>query len=263
MSGLSTDLAIQSDSGATAINNTSLVTGTVDLGDFGNSFTNSGIWDTAGGTNGFGALTLGNSVMNTGTIIASNDPAAAQMTVFSGLNTFTNAGALTMQDGLAGDRTVVSGNYVGGQGGTVLLDTYLGADGSPSDLLHIQGNTAGSSFLRVANAGGPGALTTSDGIQVVQVDGASDGLFSLVSNYEIAGQRAVVGGAYAYTLWKDGVSTPTDGDWYLRSQLTNPVKPGEPEPPVDPGEPMPPEGPLYQAGVPSYEAYPQVLQSLN
>jgi outer membrane autotransporter protein len=263
LSGLSSDLAIEGNGGATAISNTNLVTGTVDLGAFGNSFTNSGIWNTANGTNSFGALTLGNSVINTGTIIASDNPAAVQTTVFAGLNTFTNAGALTMQDGLAGDRTVVSGNYVGGQGGTVLLDTYLGADGSPSDLLHIQGNTAGSSFLRVANAGGPGALTTSDGIQVVQVDGASDGLFSLVSDYEIAGQRAVVGGAYAYTLWKNGVTTPTDGDWYLRSQLSNPVIPGEPEPPVDPGEPTQPEGPLYQAGVPSYEAYPQVLQSLN
>lgn len=55
-------------------------------------------------------------------------------------------------------------------------------------------------------------------------------------------------GAYAYRLYQGGVSTPTDGDWYLRSAL------------LETGNPS---LPLYQPGVPVYEAYGANLQSLN
>jgi outer membrane autotransporter protein len=56
-------------------------------------------------------------------------------------------------------------------------------------------------------------------------------------------------GAYGYTLWKNGISNPDDGDWYLRSQLA----------PVGPG----PGDLLYQPGAPVFEAYANVLQGLN
>ena len=40
------------------------------------------------------------------------------------------------------------------------MNTFLGADGSPSDRLVINGGTAtGKSFLRINNVGGPGAET--------------------------------------------------------------------------------------------------------
>jgi len=148
----------------------------------------------------------------------------------------------------------VNGDYTGADG-TLVLNTYLGADGSPSDLLHVEGDTSGSSNLRVNNAGGPGAQTLSDGIMVVQVDGVSAGQFSLLGDYEIEGQQAVIAGAYGYTLWHHGVIDPQDGNWYLRSQLVqNPVDPVDPESPVNP---------IYQPGVPIYEAYPQVLLGMN
>jgi outer membrane autotransporter protein len=69
--------------------------------------------------------------------------------------------------------------------------------------------------VRVINVGGGGAQTV-EGIKIIDVGGASNGAFSLLGDYVIQGQQAVVGGAYAYTLQKNGVSTPTDGDWYLR-----------------------------------------------
>jgi autotransporter-associated beta strand protein len=47
----------------------------------------------------------------------------------------------------------VHGNYVG-QSGTIAMNTLLGTDGSPSDKLILDGDTAsGSSFLRITNAG--------------------------------------------------------------------------------------------------------------
>src|SRR5690606_17595138 len=60
------------------------------------------------------------------------------------------------------------------------------------------------------------------------------------------------GGAYAYRLYQNGVSTPTDGDWYLRSTLINPSD-----------STVYDAAPLYQPGVPAYEVYAQVLQGLN
>jgi outer membrane autotransporter protein len=56
-------------------------------------------------------------------------------------------------------------------------------------------------------------------------------------------------GPYAYRLYQGGASTPADGDWYLRSALLDPTGTGI--------------VPLYAPGVPLYEAYAGVLQSLN
>lgn len=103
--------------------------------------------------------------------------------------------------------------------------------------------------MRVVNLGGTGAPTT-DGIKIVDVGGASNGTFSLQGNYVFQGQQAVIADAYAYTLQKNGVTTPADGDWYLRSALINPP-------------PSAPAGPLYQPGVPLYENYAQVLLGMN
>ena len=151
-----------------------------------------------------------------------------------------------------GTTLTLSGNYVG-NGGTLLFNTVLGGDSSSTDRMVVQGSTAGSSTLRITNVGGTGAPTV-EGIKVVDVGGASNGTFVLQGNYVIQGQQAVVGGAYAYTLQKNGITTPGDGDWYLRSSLINP--PGSPAPPA-------PAGPLYQPGVPLYENYAQVLLGMN
>lgn len=182
--------------------------------------------------------------------------------VYSVSGNVANAGLINLQDGAVGDVFSVGGNYIG-SGGRLLVDTYLGTDGSASDRLIVAGDTSGTTSLVVTNAGGPGAATLSDGILVVQVDGASNGVFQLVGDYVIQGQQAVIGGAFAYTLGKNGVVDPTDGDWYLRSQL-QPVTPVDPSvPPVTPGMPVAPPGPLYQPGVPLYESYPQALLALN
>ncbi|OWT54852.1 autotransporter family protein [Candidimonas nitroreducens] len=163
-----------------------------------------------------------------------------------------SAGTVSMQDGAAGDVLTVAGNYVGTDG-SLLIDTVLGDDSSRTDRLLVGGDTAGTTRLLVNNVGGKGA-PTAEGIRVIGVGGKSDGSFSLVGDYAVHGKPAIVAGAYAYQLYQGGVSTPGDGDWYLRSQL-NPQQAGQ--------APVEPATPLYQAGVPSYEAYPQALLALN
>nr|WP_246732618.1 autotransporter outer membrane beta-barrel domain-containing protein [Rhizobium leguminosarum] len=141
----------------------------------------------------------------------------------------------------------IAGNYTG-TGGTLEIEAELGGDASPADRLVVTGNTAGTTDVKVINLGGGGAQTV-EGIKIVDVGGISAGNFSLLGDYVFEGDQAVVGGAYAYRLYQNGVSTPADGDWYLRSTVLDPSSGAA--------------GPLYAPGVPVYEAYAGVLQSLN
>ncbi|SDD16322.1 outer membrane autotransporter barrel domain-containing protein [Bradyrhizobium brasilense] len=217
---------------------------------------------TLSGTNSYrGATTVTGGTLQAGAVnafsAASAITAGAGATIdLNGLNQtiggFSNAG--TVRFGAApGTTLTVAGNYAG-NGGTLLFNTVLGGDGSATDRL-VAGSTSGTSTVRINNAGGGGAQTA-DGIKLIDVSGASNGGFTLAGNYSLLGQQAIVAGAYAYTLQKNGISTPADGDWYLRSSLV---------PSSDPAAPTPaaPAGPLYQPGVPLYENYAQVLLGMN
>jgi fibronectin-binding autotransporter adhesin len=172
------------------------------------------------------------------------------------LASLANAGTVDLGGTKTGTTLTVAGNYLG-NGGTVQLATQLGGDNSPTDKLVINGDSTGSSLLKVINAGGLGA-PTAQGIKLVQIDGASSGKFSLVGDFTFNGSPSIVAGAYAYRLFQGGSSTPADGDWYLRSQL----KPTPPFPPIPPGPDPEPE-PQYNPGVPVYEVYPQHLLAMN
>ncbi|WP_246677279.1 MULTISPECIES: autotransporter-associated beta strand repeat-containing protein [unclassified Mesorhizobium] len=154
-----------------------------------------------------------------------------------------NSGAVRLGAAAPGTVLTVSGDYVG-NGGKILINAALDGDASTTDRLVVHGSTSGTGILAVTNVGGAGAQT-SEGIKIVDVDGSSAGTFTLAGDYVFEGDQAVVGGAYAYRLYKNGVSTPADGDWYLRSTLINQT------------------GPLYAPSTPLYEAYEGVLQSFN
>lgn len=187
-----------------------------------------GMFLTGGGNlEALNALTLtGNLDIDSGSTFIGTGGGAGVYTVTGSV---FNAGTITTQDNAVGDTFTVGGNY-NGDGGQLLLDTYLGDDGSASDRLIIEGNSLGSTTVLVFNVNGPGAQTTGDGIQIVQVDGTSDGTFVL-------GNGPLVAGAYSYNLFQNGVADPTDGDWYLRSS--------------------------FSPTTPTYEVYPQVLITLN
>ena len=272
LSGRTTDLAIMAAGGhagtaqaPVSVTNNGLLVGTVDLaGPVANVMTNSasGIWNVAGGSNWLDSSNGGGLglISNQGVINAVAQGATAAVTTsFSGVSQFDNAGLLTMKNNVAGDRTIINGNYKG-SGGRVTLDTVLGNDASPSDRLVVNGDTSGHSLVSVTNVGGTGA-PTNEGIEIITVSGASNGTFALVSDYSFHGQPAVVGGAYSYQLYKGNRSGSDAKDWFLRSELTNPIIPPDPDPKPGPGPD--PVRPLYQPGAPSYEAYPQALLGLN
>jgi fibronectin-binding autotransporter adhesin len=162
------------------------------------------------------------------------------------VGSIVNAGTVAPGRDAIGSLTV-AGDYTG-RGGTLEIEAELGGDASQADRLIVGGATSGSTRVTVINRGGLGAQTV-EGIKIIDVAGASNGSFTLDGDYLFDGEQAVVAGAYGYRLYKNGIATPQDGDWYLRSALL-----------YGPGEP---EGPLYQPGVPVYEAYAGALQSLN
>jgi autotransporter family porin len=128
----------------------------------------------------------------------------------------------------------VTGDF-NSDGGVLLMNSELNGDDSPSDMLHVEGSTSGQAYVHVNNVGGVGDTTT-DGIELIQVDGQSD------AQFDLAGRA--VGGSEEYFLYQGSYTDPNDGDWYLRSELpTDPTDPIVP-PPVDPGEPGDPTDPI-------------------
>ena len=106
----------------------------------------------------------------------------------------------------------INGNYVGA-GGLLNVRTVLAGDGSPSDKLVISnGSGTGSTRIQVTNAGGAGALTTGDGILVVQ---AINGATTTPNAFNL-GQPISVG-PYDYFLFQGGVSPGSQNSWFLRS----------------------------------------------
>ncbi|WP_421591349.1 autotransporter outer membrane beta-barrel domain-containing protein [Shinella sp. M27] len=154
----------------------------------------------------------------------------------------TNFAGGTIAPGDSIGMLTVAGDYVG-SGGTLEIETVLGDDRSATDKLIVTGDTSGNTNVQVINLAGVGAQTV-EGIKIIDVAGVSDGSFTLLGNYVFEGDQAVIAGAYAYRLYQGGESTPTDGDWYLRSVLNS-------------------ETPLYQPLTPIYEVYADVLQSFN
>ncbi|UWF68753.1 autotransporter outer membrane beta-barrel domain-containing protein [Brucella sp. 1315] len=174
-----------------------------------------------------------------------------------------NAGTINMNVGAAGSTLMVNGDYVGNDG-TIVFNTVLGDDNSKTDKLMVGGDTAGHTNVQVVNRGGLGAQTV-NGIEIITVGGQSNGIFSLVSDYRTKdGQKAVVGGAYAYTLRQGPAQGANDGNWYLISQLED-IKPDNPATRRVSGTPGAPDtpAPRYGANIPVYEGYVQTMQALN
>jgi autotransporter-associated beta strand protein len=200
---------------------TTISAGTLEAGGVGVFSANSHTVVQSGGTldlHGFDQI-LNNGLENSGTVkLGVPDPTAPGTTL------------------------TVAGNYVGGTAilpSNLWLNTYLGADNSPSDQLIVNGGSVtGETLVHVTNVGGPGAETTGDGILVVKaIDGATTtpGAFALYNG-------EVREGAFDYDLFRGGVSGDSLNSWFLRSDFI--VPPIPPEPPIPPIPPDPPPTPL-------------------
>lgn len=156
-------------------------------------------------------------------------------------NLTNTSGAVSLQNGVAGDTLTVNGDYTGG--GTLLLDSELNGDDSVSDQLVLNGNTAGNTTVVVNSITGIGE-PTSTGIKVV--DFAADPTqFQNNAKFSLAGSGYVNMGAYDYTLVED------NNDWYLRSQEVTPPLPPDPDPDPTP-DPIPAYQPVLNANVGGY-----------
>ena len=150
---------------------------------------------------GYGSVT--GAVTNNGTIAAANAlPAFAggpngNFTINGSL---LNAGTVNLAGRGVGNQLTVVGNYTGANG-LLNVRTVVAGDGSPSDKLVVSTGTAtGTTGIRVTNAGGPGAETVANGIQVVQaINGgtSASGAFSLPGG-------SITAGAFDYFLFKGG-----------------------------------------------------------
>ncbi|WHS30085.1 autotransporter outer membrane beta-barrel domain-containing protein [Brucella sp. NM4] len=199
--------------------------------------------------------------------------------------TTNNSGMINMADGRI-DNLSIGGilqpnfnqptlsNYHS-NGGALTLDVVLGDSSSPADKFIVYGNVTGITSVYINNLGGVGALTTGNGIPVIQVVGDS-------SNGDFVLGHSVIAGAYEYNALvkgpgnalADGKGPASANDWYLRSILA-PLEPEDPEPEaptetpggqppvVNPPVTEAPQEPKYHPGAPLYETYPQTLQVLN
>jgi outer membrane autotransporter protein len=159
-------------------------------------------------------------------------------------------------------KTLTVVNYVGEGQSLIGLNTFLAGDGSPSDKLVIDGGSAtGQSLLAITNAGGGGALTTGNGILVVDAINAGT---TVPTAFSLA--HSVAAGPYEYTLARGSRDQSNPQAWYLRSTIDcasggpvppcPPPSPPTPEPPNPPGPPGPPNPPAPPAPtpIPNYRA---------
>ncbi|MCG6575763.1 autotransporter outer membrane beta-barrel domain-containing protein [Pseudomonas sp. AF32] len=212
-------------------------------------------------------LVLGDSITGLGklnidasSVLTSTEGSLAPFTAGQRV-TLNNAGTVDLTQGntRTGDTLTVQGNYVGNNG-QLRLQTRVGADDSPSDKLVVNGGTlTGNTAIAVVNLGGAGALTTRNGIELVQAQGGAvsdSGAFSLANS--------VSAGAFDYRLFKGGVTG--DGDsWYLRSTVVAGPVPA-PSPGL-PALPIPAPGaapiPLYRPEVPTWSVLPPAAAQLT
>lgn len=125
---------------------------------------------------------------------------------------------LNGNSGNTGNVLTVDNDYAG-TGGIMVFNTVLESDNSATDKLIVKGDTRGTTFVRVNNAGGSGAQTL-NGIELIEVGGKSEG--------EFIQDGRIVAGAYDYMLRRgQGAGS---GNWYLTSGQSPSVPEPKPEP---------------------------------
>ena len=170
------------------------------------------VGDIQAGTGSSANVTLANTLWSgaarNGGQINLDNMSVWNLSVSSDVLGIGNAGTINFANSIPGNMLTVHGNYIGNNGNLV-LNTSLGGDDSVTDKLLVEGNTSGTTNVRVNNIGGIGQKTL-NGIELVQVKGLSDGEFVQSSR--------IVAGAYDYSLNRgDGANA---ANWYLTSTLS-------------------------------------------
>ena len=179
----------------------------------------------------------------------------------------SNAGTVNLLSQAAGSTLTVTGAYIG-NGGVLSLGTVLAGGTSMSDRLVLSGpgaSASGSTTLRITNLGGLGGLTSGNGIEVVSaVNGATTTAQTTRSAFTLQNGH-VDAGAFEYRLYAADAQGAGE-NWYLRSQTTVTVDPGQPASPSKPSEPSAPSTPPTRSiagiSVPTYRGEVPLLAAL-
>lgn len=142
-----------------------------------------------------------------------------------------NTGIIDLASSNANNSLTIRGDYIG-FGGNLRLNAVLNGDASPADKLIIDGINGGSSasgntFVTVHNLGGTGALTTANGILVVQ---AINNSTTAPNSFNLT--APIRAGAFDYRLFRGGLNPndpATAEDWFLRSTFVPTPKPPMPQ----------------------------------
>lgn len=118
------------------------------------------------GENDFGAGD--DELNNSGLVLTAVDDGVDELTELLDLEEFNNQGGiLSMNDGAEDDTTYTSGDFTGSGNSRLVVDTFLGAPGSTSDIFQIGGLSGGSTAIIVLDTNnGPGAYNPT-GIPIV------------------------------------------------------------------------------------------------
>ena len=212
-----------------------------------------GYGQVAGDVDNAGTLGVGNALPT-----LANGP-DAQFTITGQL---INTGTVSMINGAAADRLSVGGTYVS-NGGSLLLEAVLNQGGAAaqSDRLDAHAITlAGApTSIVVHSVGGSGAVTTGDGIPLVEVTVPTA---SATGAFVLSGR--VVAGPYEYLLFQGGQADPADGQWYLRSDagLTQSTQPTQPTQPTQSAQPPAVGPPIYRPEVGAYMANREMSEGM-
>ncbi|WP_200917205.1 autotransporter outer membrane beta-barrel domain-containing protein [Jeongeupia sp. HS-3] len=196
-----------------------------------------------------------NTAASSRSTVTLRDTSIWKLTGNSNLSTLSNSGSLIdFSKPQGGQYKHLTVNDYHGDNGTLALNTYLYGDGSPSDRLVIDGGKAsGGSNLRISNAGGAGALTTGNGIMVVD---AINGGATEAQAFRLLAQ--VKAGPYEYTLHRASLDASNGEAWYLRSTKDAVDVPAPINESKDAGGevPTPPQVPNYRPETSLYSGIP-------
>lgn len=184
----------------------------------------------AGNVNNKSLLQVGNRPSQNSTTISAVQVESTTDGLTTGGN-LTNSGQIqvgkTGSNVQAGNTLTVSGNYFG-NGGIISFNTALGDDSSTTDRMTVNGDTNGTTYISVVNAGGSGARTL-NGIELINVGGRSDG--------EYLQKGRIIAGAYDYRLSRGAGNNQKN--WYLTNEANDPPRGTDPTDPGDTTEPQP------------------------
>lgn len=188
-----------------------------------------------------------------------DDSIISNLNILNGTTVYINA--VPDYNNFSARTLTISQNYYG-DNSTIVFNTQLEDDNSITDKMIVEGDTSGTTKVRINNMGGKGAYTV-NGIELISVLGVSDG--------EFIKDGRIVAGAYEYFLNRgDGVITDSN-NWYLTSMIPSIVPPTVIPPTIDPTDPeiiapplvVPPViNPIYRPESGSYLANAAAVNSL-